>query len=88
MGRRKIRRQSQECERCGSSGNVTRHHIYQRYYFGNQYKDAVWMLCASCHTLMHREMDRHIKRIIRSHWAEIMSVQYRFIIPPLGLALP
>lgn len=44
-----------KCEKCGSSGNISRHHVLPKRYFKRKNREFVY-LCAVC----HREIERMI----------------------------
>lgn len=42
------------CQICGSSENVTGHHIWDRSFNGADHEDNIVTLCKSCHDKVHK----------------------------------
>jgi hypothetical protein len=55
-------RSSKTCKACGSTGGLTKHHVYPRYLrdiWRDRVEQAIALLCRTCHDVVHYREGRY-----------------------------
>lgn len=51
------------CEACGSTKNITKHHLRPRHLGGKENKENIMFLCRECHNVVDKDSSLTIKEI-------------------------